>query len=175
MVSVVPSVNDALSCSLQTCPPNFPKEEISLQEEYHCARFFQQFLTPFIQGRSLNDHTVSRFTDSKMERRWLLHRRCLEDASPTRGWKKRRTHSGRNQVDGHERGAALRRTTAREVDQVVSRVEIGPWPILHPRNALSNGTLTMRYVSSSLTIHEHPRREKISRQSVKINLDVVRS
>lgn len=69
IVSVVPRVNDALSCSLQTCPLNFPKEEISLQEEYHCTRFFQQFLTPFIQGRSLNDHTVSRFTDSKMERR----------------------------------------------------------------------------------------------------------
>lgn len=108
IVSVVPRVNDSLSCSPQTCPPNFPKEEISLQEEYHCTRFFQQFLTPFIQGRSLNDHTVSRFTDSKMERRWLLHRRCLEDASSTRGRKKRRTHSGRNQVDGHGRGAALK-------------------------------------------------------------------
>lgn len=35
IVSVVPRVNDALSCSLQTCPPNFPKEvagRVSLHE-----------------------------------------------------------------------------------------------------------------------------------------------
>lgn len=66
---------------------------------------------------------------------------------------------GRNQVDGHGGGAAFEKNHE-GLDQVVSRVEIGPWPILHPRNATSDGVLTMRYVGPSpLLIHEHLARE----------------
>ena len=160
--------------SFQTCPPNFTNEKKKSRfprREYHAERDFSRgssFVSYSVYSGSFNERATPCLgsRDSKTELRRLLHRRCV---SRTR----RRAPSTEEERTLEEiksmvmeGGAAFEKNHDRRgLDQVVSRVEIGPWPILHPRYATSDGVLTMRYVSRPLydspTSHNLPKGETV--------------